>query len=74
MFEFKAYDELNRLGLSDESERVVRSEFPDQTGMLTVQQVIPDAPAAGELEPGDILLRINGDLVTELRWSVAADK
>ena len=33
--------------------------------MLTVQQVIPDAPAAGNLEPGDILLRINGELVTE---------
>ncbi len=65
LFEFKAYDELNRLGLSDESERLVRSEFPDLTGMLTVQQVIPDSPAAGKLEPGDILVRVNGELVTE---------
>jgi S1-C subfamily serine protease len=65
MFELQPYDELKRLGLSDESERIVRSRFPDQTGMLTVQQVIPDSPADGLLEPGDILMRINGDLVTE---------
>ncbi len=65
IFERKAFDELKRLGLNDESERIVRSEFPDQTGMLTVEQVIPESPAAGHLEPGDILLRINGELVTE---------
>ena len=65
MFERKAFDELKRLGLTENSERIARSFFPDQTGMLTVEQVIPDSPAAGKLEPGDILLRINGDLVTE---------
>jgi len=65
MFERKAYDELRRLGLSDESERIIRSAFPQQTGMLTIQQVIPDSPAAGKLAPGDILLRMNGELVTE---------
>jgi S1-C subfamily serine protease len=65
MFERKAFDELKRLGLSDESERIARSEFPDQTGMLAIEQVIPDTPAAGKLEPGDILIRINGELITE---------
>ena len=65
MFERKAYDELKRLGLTDESERVARSSFPDQTGMLTIEQVIPDSPADGKLAPGDILIRINGELVTE---------
>ncbi len=65
VFESKAYDELRRLGLTDESERLVRSAFPDETGMLTVEQVIPDAPADGKLAPGDILLRVNGELVTE---------
>jgi S1-C subfamily serine protease len=65
MFERKAFDELKRLGLTDNSERVARSFFPEQTGMLTVEQVIPDSPAAGKLEPGDILLRINGELVAE---------
>ncbi|NNC78124.1 MAG: serine protease, partial [Woeseiaceae bacterium] len=36
MFELKPYDELNRLGLTDASERAARTEFPKQTGMLTV--------------------------------------
>jgi S1-C subfamily serine protease len=65
MFELKAYDELKRLGLTRDSERIVRMHYPKQTGMLTIEQVIPDSPAAGKLAPGDILLRINGGLVTE---------
>lgn len=65
MFERKAYDELKRLGLTDESEHVMRMFYPEQTGMLTIEQVIPQSPAAGKLAPGDILLRVNGDLVTE---------
>ncbi len=64
-FESKAYDELQRLGLTAESERLARSNFPDQTGMLTVDQVIPGSPAAGKLAPGDILIRMNGKLITE---------
>ncbi len=64
-FQSKAYDELRRLGLTAESEQLLRSTFPEQTGMLTVDQVIPGSPAAGKLAPGDILLRVNGRLVTE---------
>jgi pro-apoptotic serine protease NMA111 len=65
MFDLKPYDELKRLGLTDDAERLARSSFPEHTGMLVVEQVIPDSPAAGKLEPGDILLRVNGKLVTE---------
>ena len=65
MFENKAYDELKRLGLTDEAERIVRESFPEQTGMLVVEQVIPKSAADGKLAPGDILVRINGELVTE---------
>jgi S1-C subfamily serine protease len=65
VFERSTYDELRRLGLTAETEALVRSKFPDQTGMLTVTQVIPESPAAGKLEPGDILVRVNGELVTE---------
>ena len=65
VFVSKAYDELRRLGLTEESEELMRSVSPDQTGMLAVQQVIPGSPAAGKLEPGDILLRVDGNLVTE---------
>jgi S1-C subfamily serine protease len=64
-FRSEPYDELRRLGLTDESERMARETTPDQTGMLTVEQVIPDSPASERLAPGDILIRINGDLITQ---------
>ena len=65
MFQREPYDELRRLGLTPESERRARSENPEQTGMLAVDQVIPGSPAAGKLAPGDILISINGELITE---------
>ncbi len=65
VFVSEPFDELRRLGLSGELEKLVRSVNPDQTGMLTIQQVIPGSHAAGKLEPGDILVRVNGELVTE---------
>jgi S1-C subfamily serine protease len=64
-FRSEPYDELRRLGLTDESERIAREAAPRQTGMLTVEQVIPGSPASQVLAPGDILLRINGKLVTQ---------
>ena len=65
VFESKPYDELRRLGLTPETEEEARHSYPDQTGMLTVSQVIPGSPADGKLEPGDILVRVNGELLTE---------
>ena len=63
-FRNEPYDELRRLGLTDESERLAREAAPTQTGMLTVEQVIPGSPASQVLAPGDILIRVNGELVT----------
>lgn len=62
-FTYKPYDELERLGLSDESERLVREHDPEAVGLLTVATLLPNGPADSALEPGDILLRINGDWV-----------
>ncbi len=64
-FQSKAFDELRRLGLSPESEREARLRNAKQTNMLTIGQVIPYSPAAGKLAPGDVLIRINGELITE---------
>ena len=64
-FESKAYDELRRLGLHDDTERLARSEFPEQTGMLVVAQVIPGSHADGKLAPGDILTHADGNLIAE---------
>ncbi len=65
VFERSTYDELRRLGLTTATEDLTRSVRPEQTGMLTVRQVIPDSPAHGKIEPGDILVRINDELITE---------
>ncbi|MDH4073780.1 MAG: trypsin-like peptidase domain-containing protein, partial [Gammaproteobacteria bacterium] len=65
VFESKAYDELRRLGLTAGTEELARHSYPEQTGMLTVSQVIPGSAADGKLQPGDILVRVNGELVME---------
>jgi S1-C subfamily serine protease len=65
VFERKTYDELRRLGLTEETEKLMRSTFPAQTGLLTVEQVIPESPADRKLEPGDILVRVNGMPINE---------
>jgi S1-C subfamily serine protease len=65
VFERNAFDELRRLGLQGDTEALIRATFPKQTGMLTVSQVIPDSPADGKLQPGDILVRIDDALTTE---------
>jgi S1-C subfamily serine protease len=54
------YDELRRLGLRPESEARLRGAFPDGTGLLVVEQVIPGGPADGLLEPGDVLTSLAG--------------
>ena len=64
IFVHKAYDELRRLGLTPATEERVRALDGDETGMLAVQEVVPGSPAEGEIEAGDILLRVDGRLIT----------
>ncbi|MEE2750068.1 MAG: trypsin-like peptidase domain-containing protein, partial [Myxococcota bacterium] len=64
IFHYTAFDELRRLGLTDETETLVRESFPDGTGMQVVRQVVPGGSAEGALLPGDILVRVGGELVT----------
>jgi pro-apoptotic serine protease NMA111 len=54
------YDELGRLGLDAAAEARYRQLFPGQKGLLVVRDLVPGAPAEGQLEPGDILLAVNG--------------
>ncbi|TMW60873.1 hypothetical protein Poli38472_000915 [Pythium oligandrum] len=64
VFQYKPFDEVRRLGVSSETESLVRSTFPLETGMLTVSETIPDGPSHEKLEPGDVLVRLNGELIT----------
>jgi S1-C subfamily serine protease len=64
VFVQKPYDELRRLGLQQHSEAEARKASPRETGMLTVQEVIPTSPAEDRLQAGDILLKVDGQLIT----------
>ncbi|HWW20357.1 MAG TPA: trypsin-like peptidase domain-containing protein, partial [Steroidobacteraceae bacterium] len=63
-FRYRPFDELRRLGLQSDTEAEVRKTQPDGTGMLVVWDVQPGSVADGVLEPGDILVKVNGALVT----------
>jgi S1-C subfamily serine protease len=62
-FVHKPYAELRRLGLSRETEAMMRTENPSGTGLLVVEQVLPGAPAYGKLEPGDVLISADGNAI-----------
>ena len=59
-FLHRPYDELRRLGLTEQTEARLREDFPDGTGALVVDSTNPGGPAHGALEPGDVLIAING--------------
>jgi S1-C subfamily serine protease len=60
VYRYEPFEELRRLGLREETERIIRGGWRDATGMLVVREVIPGGPADGKLQPGDILVWING--------------
>ncbi len=64
VFDYTPFDELERLGLPRPVETAVRKTFPQRTGMLVVRTVLAGSPSSRALEPGDILVRIDGHYVT----------
>lgn len=61
----KAFDECRRLGLSAETEGVIRETLPKETGMLAADIILSEGPADGKIEPGDVLIRVNDELLTQ---------
>lgn len=64
VFEYQAYDEVRRLGVDEASEAAIRAAFPAGTGMLVVTETVPGSAAWPELQSGDVLIRVNDELVT----------
>jgi S1-C subfamily serine protease len=64
-FVHKPYAELRRLGLDRGTEARMREAFPDLTGLLVVEGVVPGSPAAGALQSGDILISVGDELIAE---------
>ena len=65
VFNYMPYDELERLGLDAGTEAAVRKDFPRYTGMLVVTEVLPGSRSENVLQPGDILLRVNGHFLAQ---------
>ncbi|XP_026444897.1 protease Do-like 7 isoform X2 [Papaver somniferum] len=64
-FLHKGFNETRKFGLKSETEQMVRHASPaGETGMLVVESLVPDGPAHKQLEPGDILVRVNGEVIT----------
>ncbi|OQO11318.1 Pro-apoptotic serine protease [Cryoendolithus antarcticus] len=61
----KAFDECRRLGLSPEWEAKVREKFPKENSMLVAEVILPDGPGHKKLEEGDVLIKVNGELLTQ---------
>ncbi|GAY43780.1 hypothetical protein CUMW_077170 [Citrus unshiu] len=65
-FVHKGFDETRRLGLQSATEQMVRhASPPGETGLLVVDSVVPGGPAHLRLEPGDVLVRVNGEVITQ---------
>ncbi|HKT31396.1 MAG TPA: PDZ domain-containing protein [Gammaproteobacteria bacterium] len=63
-FQHVYYDELERLGLPAGEEARLRLAHPDWTGLLVVDRVLRGGPADTVLQPGDILLSVNGEALS----------
>ncbi|KAF2493755.1 Pro-apoptotic serine protease NMA111 [Lophium mytilinum] len=61
----KPFDECRRLGLSPDWEKEIRQAFPKETGMLVAEVVLPKGPADKNVEEGDVLIKVNGELLTQ---------
>lgn len=59
VFSHEYYDELERLGLTQDMETDLRKRYSDASGLLVVNQVLSGGPADGLLQPGDILLSVD---------------
>jgi S1-C subfamily serine protease len=64
-FLLKPFDECRRLGLGAEWEAMMRAAFPKETNLLVAEIVLPEGPSHNKIEEGDVLLKVNGELISQ---------
>jgi S1-C subfamily serine protease len=64
-FLLKPFDECRRLGLGAEWEAKMREAFPKETNLLVAEIVLPEGPSHNKIEEGDVLLKVNGELISQ---------
>ncbi|KAM0350692.1 hypothetical protein ACHAPU_003184 [Fusarium lateritium] len=67
VFRLEPLVECRRLGLDPEWESVLRKSFPEECNAIVAVTVAPEGPSDGKLMEGDILIKINGELVTQFQ-------
>ncbi len=65
VFAYTPFDEVRRLGVRSETEAEMRRAFPAKTGMLVVVEVQKGSKAESTLEPGDVLVKVDGKLTAD---------
>ncbi|KAL2148577.1 hypothetical protein VTH82DRAFT_2131 [Thermothelomyces myriococcoides] len=64
-FLLKPFDECRRLGLTPKWEAQMRKAFPKETNLLVAEIVLPEGPSYRKIEEGDVLIKVNGELLTQ---------
>lgn len=60
----KPFDDCRRLGLTPNWESEIRKARPEDNSMLVAEIVLPEGPADGKVQEGDVLIKVNGELLT----------
>ncbi|VEU23405.1 DEKNAAC104690 [Brettanomyces naardenensis] len=58
------FDKCRRLGLTPETEKMMRQNFPHINGLLVSAISLPEGPADKLIKEGDCLISINGKLIS----------
>ncbi|RVX66593.1 Pro-apoptotic serine protease [Exophiala mesophila] len=60
----KPFDDCRRLGLTPNWESEIRKHSPTENSMLVAEIVLPEGPADDKIQEGDVLIKVNGELLT----------
>jgi S1-C subfamily serine protease len=66
-FLLKPFEVCRRLGLTSRWEAEIRAADPKEKNMLVAEVVLPEGPSDKKIKEGDLILKVNGMLVTKFQ-------